>query len=256
MNRFDEISKALQAPFEPWQVLTRQENGRDLSYIHPTTAMQRLDDVLGCANWRPTYREVGKGIECTIEVYFEDTGWIAKPDVGGYPGMTKKVTDPETREKHTIADDENDIKGAYSDAFKRAACVWGIGRYLRFKGQPADRTPDRAPNPTPLSNRPANPAPTPAPQEQPRTHVNHKAHDGPPRSGKALFAWTKDQEQHYQVSLLKYLNGWAKLQEFPSRMVEWDGDQVERAYAEACRKLQSISSGQSRAEAYEDAIAN
>ena len=75
----------------------------------------------------------------------------------------------------------------------------------------------------------------------------------PPRSGKALFAWTKEQEQRYEVGLLKYLNGWAKLQEFPSRMVDWDAEQVSLAYGEACRKLQSIPP---RSEAYEEALAN
>ena len=54
--------------------------------------------------------------------------------------------------------------------------------------------------------------------------------------------------------MLKYLNGWAKLQEFPARMVEWDGDQVSQAYSEACRKLQSLRS--SGSEAYEEALSN
>jgi hypothetical protein len=64
----------------------------------------------------------------------------------------------------------------------------------------------------------------------------------------------KEQEQRHEVGLLKYLNGWAKLQEFPGRMVDWDADQVNQAYAEAVRKLQSISNG--HAEAYEEALAN
>ncbi len=37
-------------------------------------------------------------------------------------------------------------------------------------------------------------------------------------------------------------------------MVDWDADQVNQAYAEACRKLQSISVGHS--EVYEEALAN
>ena len=64
----------------------------------------------------------------------------------------------------------------------------------------------------------------------------------------------KEQEQRHEVGLLKYLNGWAKLQEFPGRMVDWDADQVSQAYSEAVRKLQSISNG--HAEAYEEALAN
>ena len=78
--------------------------------------------------------------------------------------------------------------------------------------------------------------------------------DAAKRTGKALFAWTKDMEQRHEVGLLKYLNGWAKLQEFPSRMVDWDGEQVSLAYQEAIRKIQSIQP--SRAEAYEEALAN
>ena len=66
----------------------------------------------------------------------------------------------------------------------------------------------------------------------------------------------KDQEQRHEVGLLKYLNNWAKLQEFPGRMIDWGADQVALAYSEACRKLQSIQPSRGRAEAYEEAIAN
>ena len=69
-----------------------------------------------------------------------------------------------------------------------------------------------------------------------------------------MFAWTKDQEQRHEVGLLKYLNSWAKLQDFPGRMVDWDAEQVALAYGEACRKLQSIQPA--RAEAMEEALAN
>jgi hypothetical protein len=75
-----------------------------------------------------------------------------------------------------------------------------------------------------------------------------------PSSGRGFFAWIKEQEQRHEVGLLKYLNSWAKLQEFPGRMVDWSKDQVEQGYAEAVRKLQSISTG--HAEAYEEALAS
>ena len=77
--------------------------------------------------------------------------------------------------------------------------------------------------------------------------------DSAPKTGRALFAWTKEQEQRHEVGLLKYLNSWAKLQDFPGRMVDWDAEQVALAYAEATRKLQSIAQGS--AEAYEEALA-
>jgi hypothetical protein len=57
-----------------------------------------------------------------------------------------------------------------------------------------------------------------------------------------MFAWTKEQEQRHEVGPAAYLNSWAKLQEFPGRMVDWDADQVNQAYAEAVRKLNAVSS--------------
>ena len=53
---------------------------------------------------------------------------------------------------------------------------------------------------------------------------------------------------------MKYLNQWAKLQDFPGRMIDWDADQVSLAYQEACRKLQSLQSANH--EAYEEALSN
>jgi Rad52/22 family double-strand break repair protein len=61
-----------------------------------------------------------------------------------------------------------------------------------------------------------------------------------PTTGKQLFGWSKDQEQRCGLGLLKYLNGWAKLQDFPGRMIDWNADQASLAYEEACRKLQSL----------------
>ena len=52
----------------------------------------------------------------------------------------------------------------------------------------------------------------------------------------------KEQEQRHEVGLLKYLNTWAKLQDFPGRMVDWDAEQVAIAHTEALRKLQAVGS--------------
>ena len=56
------------------------------------------------------------------------------------------------------------------------------------------------------------------------------------------------------MGLLKYLNQWAKLQDFPGRMVDWNADQVTLGYHEAIRKIQAIES--SSRESYEEALAN
>ena len=61
-----------------------------------------------------------------------------------------------------------------------------------------------------------------------------------PRNGRALFAWTKDQDEKYDYGLLKHLNAWGKRQDFPGRMVDWEGEQVNRAHSEACRKIRAV----------------
>jgi len=80
--------------------------------------------------------------------------------------------------------------------------------------------------------------------DQPR-HVGGKA----PATGRALFAWCKEQEQRHEVGMIKYVNSWAKLQDYPGRMVDWDSEQVRLAHEEALRKLQSLPTG--RGDAYE-----
>lgn len=82
-----------------------------LAYIDARDVMERLDAVCGPANWQDSYTETTRGrVICTISIRCGDT-WVAKSDGAG------------------DTDVEGD-KGAISDAFKRAAVKWGVGRYL------------------------------------------------------------------------------------------------------------------------------
>ena len=193
------------------------------------------------ASFLPNYIPGENSVVCKLTVRLPDGSTLTKSDAGGYAGM---------------ADHGDDDKSGFSDAFKRAAVKFGVGRYLYRDGVPSflrDQDPAMA-SPAPAPSPAAEPSPTP-PEAPPAPGARNSASSGPtPRSGRALFAWTKDQEQKHQVGLLKYLNGWAKLQDYPARMVDWDHDQVTHAYGEACRKLQAHSS--SHAEEYEEALAN
>jgi len=79
-----------------------------MAHIDARQVMQRLDEVVGAANWSDEYQAaaIGKGIECRLTVL-----GVSKVDVG-----VPSDTEPE--------------KGAYSDALKRAAVKFGIGRHL------------------------------------------------------------------------------------------------------------------------------
>jgi len=82
-----------------------------LAYITNRAIMDRLDDVVGPANWRNEYTQAPcGGILCGLSIRDKD-GWVTKWDGA-------ENTDVEA------------IKGGLSGSMKRAAVHWGIGRYL------------------------------------------------------------------------------------------------------------------------------
>jgi hypothetical protein len=249
VTKFPDLFAALAASFENHEVKIRPaQGGRQLHYITARTAMNRLDSVLGPENWWDEYVPSQNSVLCKLTIRLPDGSTITKADAGGYAGM---------------ADQGDDDKSGFSDSFKRAAAKFGVARYLYRDGVPQfvrEREPGvetiPAVSPAPAENNNGNGHGHPQAQAQaPSSAAPSRPREGNvPRTGKALFAWTKDMEQRHEVGLLKYLNGWAKLQEFPSRMIDWDGEQVSLAYQEAIRKIQSIQP--SRSEAYEEALAN
>ncbi|MCG8434399.1 MAG: Rad52/Rad22 family DNA repair protein [Gammaproteobacteria bacterium] len=85
--------------------------GMALAYVNARDVLQRLNDVVGPSKWQRRYPwSDGKRIVCEIGINI-DGEWIWKADGAG-----------ET-------DFEAD-KGAFSDAFKRAAVSWGVAEYL------------------------------------------------------------------------------------------------------------------------------
>ena len=109
----------LAAPFNPAQVSWRvgrvsksnKSLGQPLAYIDARDVMDRLDVVVGAGYWSDSYVETLKGrIICTISIW-DGEKWIGKSDGAGETSY------------------EGD-KGAISDAYKRAAVRWGVGRYL------------------------------------------------------------------------------------------------------------------------------
>ena len=78
--------------------------------------MAVLDDIFGAENWECDYKEIKDNLYCGIGVRSgEDKPFVWKWDCG-----------IESRED----DEGNQKKGEASDAFKRAAFKWGIGREL------------------------------------------------------------------------------------------------------------------------------
>jgi len=136
-----EIMQKLAAPFASsdveWRVQhTNNEKDRGLAvpFIDSRAIQERLDTVLGAFHWRTEFRpwhqvrktgkntgsqrepdtdaELNASQLCGLAIYCEERGeWIIKFD-----GAENSDIEP--------------VKGGISDSFKRAAVLWGIGRYL------------------------------------------------------------------------------------------------------------------------------
>jgi hypothetical protein len=120
-TRFPEIFGVLAAPFDSGAVKTRKQAGRDLHYITARNVMNRLDDVVGPANWWDDYIPSENSVLCRLSIRLPDGSTLTKSDAGGYAGM---------------ADQGDDDKSGYSDSFKRAAVKFGVARYLYRDGVP------------------------------------------------------------------------------------------------------------------------
>lgn len=111
-----DLSK-LKEPFPPdkisWRVGSTngdKTKGMALAYIDARDVQDRLDQICGPENWQCRYPHANGKTVCEIGIRIGDE-WIWKADGAG-------DTDVEAE------------KGALSDAFKRAAVRWGVGRYL------------------------------------------------------------------------------------------------------------------------------
>jgi hypothetical protein len=156
-----EVWNKLAEPFPAGEVQWRVEalskdkrRAMVVPYVDARTVLDRLDEVLGPSGWADSYevleaREANYGVRCRLTLLD-----IAKEDVG----------------------EGDSLKSAFSDALKRAAVKFGIGRYLyRLDKQWVDHDPDsgrfRAPelgvgdHPTPPPPKPSRTASRSQPAE-------------------------------------------------------------------------------------------
>ncbi len=113
-----DIDRALKRPFPPSQISWRTgatnkkvdpDKAIALAYIDARDVMRRLDDVFGL-HWQCRYTHAEGKTICEIGAKI-DGEWVWRAGGAGDTDMEAE-------------------KGAISDAFKRAAVLWGVGRYL------------------------------------------------------------------------------------------------------------------------------
>lgn len=128
LKTWQEISEKLQEPFHSDEIEWRPQsafrnkqgsiNLMVLPYLQGHAIQDRLDKVLG-SNWSDEYESIvvdGKeAFRAKLSIKVEDE-WITRSDAA------------------EISDFES-VKGGHTNAFKRVAVKWGIGRYL-YKCEP------------------------------------------------------------------------------------------------------------------------
>ena len=162
-NDFALMQGQLAAPFDQADIKFKPgavsgNRAMALAYVTARAVMDRLDAVLGIDGWKDSYEWLPDGaVLCRLSCKIGDA-WIQKADVGGASGQP----DPGDR-----------CKAAFSDALKRAAVKFGIGRYLynspqqwvEYDGQKKRfaQTPTM-PTPPATKAKPPEPGKTPAPE--------------------------------------------------------------------------------------------
>lgn len=119
----DDLKKPFEEKDIEWRIMQAGEgkNGvwaKVAAYVDARAVMQRFDDALGPNNWSVQYTPIEGGMLCGISVRDQEdnTAWVTKWD-------GSQNTDVEA------------VKGGISGSLKRAAVLWGVGRYLYDLGE-------------------------------------------------------------------------------------------------------------------------
>ena len=126
------LTQALSAPFDAKEVkfkpqVVQGNRALALAYVDARVIQDRLDEVLGVEGWQDEYECQPDGsVICRLRLRLGDE-WVTKMDVGGPSEQP---------------DGGDRMKAAFSDALKRAAVKFGVGRYLyRLPAQWVDYDP-------------------------------------------------------------------------------------------------------------------
>jgi hypothetical protein len=112
----EDLKKEL--PFK-WRVQSANQWGAQcVAYIDARDVQDRLDEVCGPENWQCKYTEHKGNLFCSIGIRMIP---ISAPSTFGEFTWKEDCGTESNVEKQ---------KGEASDAFKRAAVMWGIGRFL------------------------------------------------------------------------------------------------------------------------------
>lgn len=115
-----DLAERLARLFEPNEVRFKPQAVKGnralaVAYVDVRTVQERLDEAVGPENWQDEYQPLPDGsVLCHLRIRVGGE-WVTKSDVGS------PSEQPDAGDR---------LKAAVSDALKRTAIKWGIGRYL------------------------------------------------------------------------------------------------------------------------------
>lgn len=234
MTRHAELFNELLAPFPEGEVKTRPQGGRQLKYVTARTVMNRLDEAIGPENWWDAYEQSERSVVCKLTLRLPGGPMITKVDVGGHAGMQ---------------DEGDDEKSGFSDAFKRAAAKFGVGRYLYGDGVPTLRQqpprqnfPNRVEAPPPQGSDPI-----PDDVDDGVAQADHGPQDVQPQGqgqrpwlpndGRDLWGWAKKLDDEQNLGVVKFLMKYGRDYSLADRIVSWPQKPARDAYRAALNWL-------------------
>lgn len=120
MYTIEQITALLREPFQPNEVkwkpqAVKESKALAVAFIDARTVERRLDSVMSLDGWEDDYQVMENGgVICRLKLRIGNA-WVQRCDVGSPSEQP----------------DEGDrTKAAFSDALKRAAVKFGVGRYL------------------------------------------------------------------------------------------------------------------------------
>lgn len=193
-TKFPEIFESLAEPFPP-QAVKILPKGGGIRYVTARTVMNRLDSVLGPENWWDEYTPHPNCVVCRLTVRLPNGDVLTKVDAGGHAGM---------------ADEGDDEKSGYSDAFKRAAVKFGVGRHLYGDGIPAFDPP--------------------VPDD----------YDGP-RTNREFMEFVKSLDPNGDNGVRADLVAWGAARRYPDKVGKWSDSQSREGYLYIAARLDAAA---------------
>lgn len=237
----DALTAALAAPFDPSEVkfkpaVVKGNRAMALHYVDARVVQDRLDDVVGPMNWADEYEFLPDGsCLCRLKLRI-GAEWVTKMDVGS------ESEQPDSGDRH---------KAAVSDALKRAAVKFGIGRYLYripsawFDYDPAKKQFVRPPT-LPASALPtkAQPAKAAAPAKKAAAKALPKDGEEFARRLKAKDTALAEEGRCGPGELQSAVEQWAAAEGLPDDHNAWTNEHIADATDEIRRFIASLDARQ------------